>query len=434
MHLLGLIAGGRRLAGGGGPGGDAFKSFLLSSDAASSAVNISANSTTTFIDLVGGQRQRTTNEVRACLKITKAGKIRNLRCNVVTNGRITTTNIYLRVNSANSALVIPVSAGATGWQADDGTQEVTVAPGDLVCVGITTSTGNGNFAQRMLVVEYEADDGLVSYYVFNHNEDSVQTSATTVYGAAAGYGRGTIFGWASSLGDYATSRSSIGAAGTISDARVYVVTNTYDADAVFTLMKNGSATGIVVTVGVGVTGSVLETAPDTVTVADGDYLEWRCAATGRTTGNLGIGHIELTFLSSDGSFDVLGRIQDSQDPAINTSGVQTFCFPGTRLWTNTTESTRQMKIPFAATISKLRGYGSCAGTGAAQYDVFLRDGGSDTTVKFNVPTSANSNNLQKDTTNTHDVAAEDILTIGLTPLGSVSALYSLAYTVTPIAP
>lgn len=433
MHLLGLIAGGRRLAGGGGPGGDAFKSFLMSSDAANTATDISSNNTTTFIDLVGGQRQRTTNESRACLKITKAGKIRNLRCNVVTNSRVTTTNIYLRVNSTNSALVIPVTAGSTGWKADNGTQEVTVAPGDLVCVGITTSTGNGSFAQRMLVVEYEADDGLVSYYVFNHNEDSFQTSATTVYGAAAGYGRGTIFGWDSSPGNYMTTRNPIGAAGTLSDARVNVITNTYNADAVFTLMKNGSATGIIVTVGAGVTGSVLETSPTTVTIADGDYLEWRCAATGRSSGNLGIGHIELTFLSSDGSFDVLGRVQDSQDPAINTSGVQTFCFPGSRLWTNTTESTRGMKIPFAATISKLRGHGSCAGSGAAQYDVFLRDGGADTTVKFNVPTSASGNTLQKDTTNTHNVDAEDILSIGLTPLGSVSALYNLAYTVTPIA-
>lgn len=423
MLLFGVIAG-QGGVGGAGPASNN-KTLLISSD--KNGTPISTASTTTFIDLTSGQRQRTSNESRACLKITKAGTLRNLRALVLTNGRSTTTNIRLRKNTADSALVIPVGAGVTGW-VGDATHSESVAAGDYICASIVTGTGSGDFTQIVLQCEYEATDGAVVYHTFNANDGVSQDSAATVYNFVGGFGRGTIFGWYSSVSrSYRSTRSPIGAPGTISDLRVDVIANTSNGASVLTLFKNGSSTGLTTTIGAGSTGEFSDNT-HTVTVADGDYLEWQFDTTARSSGGITLGRIEITFLSSDGSWDVLSTPQDAEDPAVNTSGVHTYVTPGGRLFPNTTEANRGIKFSFPATVSKVRGNGSTAGSGEATYDVILRDTGVDTTVAFNVPVSDSGNTLQKDTTNTHDLVADDILTVGFTPLGTVSALYSLAFT------
>lgn len=422
MLLFGVIAG----QGGVGGGGPATfnKTLLISSD--KNGTPISTASATTFIDLTGGQRQRTSNESRACLKITKAGTLRNLRALVLTNGRSTTTNIRLRKNTADSALVIPVGAGVTGW-VGDATHSESVAAGDYICVSIVTGTGSGDFTQVVLQCEYEATDGAVVYHTFNANDGVSQDAAATTYNYVGGFGRNTIFGWNTGLRDYRHTQSPIGAPGTISDLRVDVVANDSNGASILTLCQNGSPTAITVTVGAGSTGEFSDTT-HTITVADGDYLEWKLDTTARSSGGITLGRIEITFLSSDGTWDVLATPMDGEDPAVNTPGVQTFITPGGRVFPNTTEANRGIKFSFPATVSKVRGNGSTAGSGEATYDVFLRDTGSDTTVKFNVPVADSASTLQKDTTNTHDLATDDILTAGFTPLGTISALYLFAFT------
>lgn len=80
-----------------------------------------------------------------------AGTFSNLGVRVITNGRSTQTDVMLRKNAADTALVVQIGAGATGY-IEDTTHSETFADGDLSSVRWTTGTGTGTLTFTALGV------------------------------------------------------------------------------------------------------------------------------------------------------------------------------------------------------------------------------------------------------------------------------------------
>jgi hypothetical protein len=402
------------------------KSILLASSGAGQT--LSTASTTTYVDITGHHLLRSGNtESHTQLKVRQSGTIRKARVLVPTNGRSTATVMKLRVNGADSAISVSCTGSTTGWF-EDAVNEVSVTAGDLINLAFTTGTGSGNFVFNQTIFEFEADTGVITYYSFNGRPDILNSGTTTLYNTVQGGARGVIFGWTSGTRSYQNTKTMMGAAQTLSNLSVDVPTNTSDVGATWTLMKNGSATSFAVSVGAGVTGRV-ENTSDTLTIAPGDYLEWRMETTGRTTGGIGFARIEFMSTSTDGEFDILGCPLDSEDPGgTHSAGNPNYGHLGARTTPSTTEALRGIKLPFAMDFSRFRASASSAGSGFGAYDIHARLNGSNTAMVVSVPSGGGLSVIHEDNTNTASGGENDILTVGYTPLGNVSGLYMAGVT------
>lgn len=68
---------------------------------------------------------------------------RNIGCRISTNSINTTSNLYLRVNGADSALVAPITSTQTGWL-EDTTNSVSLSAGDEIAGRFLIGTGSGS--------------------------------------------------------------------------------------------------------------------------------------------------------------------------------------------------------------------------------------------------------------------------------------------------
>lgn len=76
---------------------------------------------------------------------------KNLSVNVTTNSISSASTFVLRVNGANSALTIPITASTTGWF-EDTTHSVTINEGDDLDFALVSGTGSGS--QTMTIKTY----------------------------------------------------------------------------------------------------------------------------------------------------------------------------------------------------------------------------------------------------------------------------------------
>ena len=98
----------------------------------------STGSGTTYYGYLGGLSNGTnTTEANAQAKLQYAATLRNLRVNILTNTRTTSTTIRTRVNGANGnmSVTIPASPNGTGWFEDTSNTD-TIAANDLVCIQV----------------------------------------------------------------------------------------------------------------------------------------------------------------------------------------------------------------------------------------------------------------------------------------------------------
>lgn len=183
----------------------------------------------------------------------------NLRFNIIANDRASissgTLNVTLYVNGTITALTQTFSAGATGQFADD-VNTVSVTAGDVVSLRISNASGgSGGFTVNN-----------ISYVV-----DS--TAAGVVHGNYYNNSIGTLFNpFIQSSSGIESSQQQYGIAGTISQFRTRIGSNTRNGDLVSVLRING-ANGASTTTATAATPSVTYTdTSNTDTIADGDLI------------------------------------------------------------------------------------------------------------------------------------------------------------------
>lgn len=246
---------------------------------------------TFFIDPVDSGRSRTTNENRAQVRVPVDGTLRNLRAYVSANARTSGSTIKLRKNGADGLMNVSIGAGATG-NFEDTVNTDTVVEGDLINFALVHGSGSAVLTLLLIQLEFVAGDGSSTYvYCYVGNDGVAGFNNATRYSAIGGYGRTVLNAWGGSIGT--ERQTAIGADATAFNPRAFIVANSLDAAAEFELYINGSASGLKITVGAGVTGEVVNTT-DTAAITAGDALSWRYSS-GSTSGTLTLGHLEIAF-------------------------------------------------------------------------------------------------------------------------------------------
>lgn len=172
---------------------------------------------------------------------------KNAALRVTSNARSASSTYGVRLNGVNQSLGAVVGAGVTGYF-EDTSNTVSIAPGDLVSRYIT-GTGSGNLIATPYVDE-ESTDGS-SECIVALTSVSFGTSQTRYVQVNGNWLSQTTEALAES---YALTDC------VVSQAQVYVATNSITAATTITLRKNGADTGVVITIGSGLTGYFENTA------------------------------------------------------------------------------------------------------------------------------------------------------------------------------
>jgi hypothetical protein len=108
--------------------------------------------------IAGGQAQRQA-------KLHVAGKIQHLGVMVSANTITTSpTTVTLQVNGSDTAAVISIPAGATGWRADT-TNQVAIAAGDKVNLKVVTPATSGSITFAGCTWEFDAAVGTTGFLI-----------------------------------------------------------------------------------------------------------------------------------------------------------------------------------------------------------------------------------------------------------------------------
>jgi hypothetical protein len=190
-----------------------------------------------------------------------AGTLKNLFAIVTTNTGTSTTDIYVRDNSANSIITVQVPATTTGTF-EDTTNTDAVAAGDTFNYFLD-ETGTTNLILKCLGMSIVNDaTGSISY-ICAGTAANIQQGQTRYHmlGGRTGSPQST-----ESLAEIVLKGS-----GTIRKIRTYIATNTLSISTVVTVRKNAADTALTFTIGAAGTG-VFEDATNSFTYADGDTI------------------------------------------------------------------------------------------------------------------------------------------------------------------
>lgn len=378
------------------------------------AVIFSAASTQYFCNVEGGlnsQQVRSTNEVRAQIKIYEACTIRNFQVLVLSNARATSTLATLRINGANGNQSVLIGAVATGLF-QDGTHSDALSAGDLISVGMLTGTGVANLVVCGFYLEVETAIGTVSYHAFNISDAAPIAAYSINRFCLEGCNFRTTF--PNSLGSANnTTRSIVQAPGTFKNLRIFLSLNTVSAGVLSaTLYKNGVATALTIpllSVGVG----AFEDVSHSVHVVAGDFVEFVLDSTGGTSGLLTFTVMQVEFLSDATTWT-------NWRSNVGMGGPQGFTVVGTfftsmsggGIYGNTPEVNTGFKIGFPCMVSQLFTTWTAGGTNGDTFTV--RKNNADSNVQITFPGSASGTTLFQDTTHSVQFAAGDLFDMRVT--------------------
>lgn len=246
-----------------------------------------AFASTTRYMLVAGTIQYRSAIAQAELRFTAAGTIVEWSVYVLTNGRSTDTTFQLLVNGVVvSSAVVP--GGGTGLYGS--TTPAAVSVNDLVCLATVTGTGTGSVTTQAATLSCVMAGLTSDLWVYGGS--ALAASGTTVYWPILSVGSSSATLNASPT----TAGCRLNFAAALQIPQVYVQTNSATVATTLTLMVNGGASGVSVTIPAGTTGWV--TGTGSVTVAATDVVAWRAAVAGGsgTIGPMHVG-IQIEYLS-----------------------------------------------------------------------------------------------------------------------------------------
>lgn len=138
-----------------------------------------------YAQLCGTLNGAISSETAEKYDINTAGTWKNLFVHVNANARTSTTTVTGRLNGADTALILSITAGATGF-VEDTTHSVAIAADDDLNYEIATGTGSGEaISISTISSEIETTNRKFPLFLGSSGASSV-SSALTRYGAIAG--------------------------------------------------------------------------------------------------------------------------------------------------------------------------------------------------------------------------------------------------------
>lgn len=316
-------------------------------------------------------------------------------------GAGTTRNFTIRINGANSSVVVVISDTATSGS--DLVNSVSVSAGDTITIGSTNPTGSPattNYTHFGFVFEAAANTSPV----FSHWAEAPSTSVTEY---------ACFQGGQSGLTTEASVAQVCPAPGTIKD--LYVEVNTAPGSGkswTVTLYKNGVSTGLTATVSD--TGRTANDTSNTVTVAAGDLLSWELTPSG-TPSSTRVAMSAVFSPDTDGESVVMNG-DDNTLSSLNTAYIGTVGFGAY----NVTETVRQEVAPIDFTAKNLYvDQAAACGSGASRVWT-LRDDGADTALAATM--SGDTDTTASDTSSEVSVAAGSLVNMKIVPTSSPAAV------------
>lgn len=227
----------------------------------SNTLSFGTASATRHIAPVGYTTYGTTGLADNVMKVSAEGTIRAWSTAPLANTRGTNTTFGLTVNGVVvSTLTVP--GGSTATQT--ATPNVALAVGDTVGVTLTTGTGGGNINPWIAVsigTPGRATDLYTSWIV------AVSMTGGTSYGPVLGVASSAVLTGLPVIPRFAA---------TLRTPQVYIYANTATVSSTFTLLVNGVASSVTITVPAGTTGWITGTGTATITATD--TIAWRLVA------------------------------------------------------------------------------------------------------------------------------------------------------------
>lgn len=269
-----------------------------------------------------------------------AGTYADLSVHVLTYfGPSNTLTVSLRVNGADSALVVACPAGTTG-RFENLSDTVVVSDGDLVALRFR---GNG--------APYSNTTANAASLTFEATAPGVEVTQACRLAVATSATSRVYFAWAGSFQAFqlaadAQVQQVIRAPGTVDRGRVSVTANTRTLGSTLTLHKNGVDTSVSMAIPAGTTGQ-FEDLVNSTTVADGDTLCWALDPGG--TGSLTMFAVQTRFQGAGNAFDTFAS------RATGGSNIDDgYAAPFGVFQTGATEVANTTRLNAQATLSNLR--------------------------------------------------------------------------------
>lgn len=317
-----------------------------------------------------------TTEVVAQSYWGRAGTLRNMHVYIKTNGRSTTSTIYLRVSAADTALAVAIGGGLTGWFSDT-SHSVSVSAGNLVNLRMALGTGSGSLtlSRAPITCEFEDSGGTgIVYSAANRLSNSTisGTTAATLYDYPACQ-------TAPGPNDTGNTRLRFRTAGTLSRLSINVRSNPRANAVPCVVYSGGVATAVTVSLVSGLTGQITDTT-HTGTVVAGDDVQLRYSRpTDAGGGTLNIESVSLSFLSANDDIDIFlvdTFNQTADSAAANYIGL---LGGGTLI---ATRAEVEMIIPYDCVLKNFRYVTSNGTLGGATVTVFLNGVATSLTAAF----------------------------------------------------
>lgn len=228
-----------------------------------------------------------TVQAQAQIKMSYAGTIAAWSLNMETNTR-TATAVHLTKNGV-IASTITTSASTPGYYS--ATPGASFNAGDLLGITVVTGTGVGTFGMNSLVLACTNPSAAISD-VWVQVSYAMPATGFTGYVPIVGVGNAN----ATIYSSVANNRWALKFAATLRTPQIYTSTNSATSSVVATLMVNGVASGVSVTIPALTTGWVTGTGE--VTVSASDTVSWRVVSGGGTgTTVIGALGLQVEYLS-----------------------------------------------------------------------------------------------------------------------------------------
>lgn len=338
--------------------------------------------------------------------ISTGGTLKNLRVeSTVAPGATKSIVVTLRKNGAATALTATLSN--TDTQASDTSNSVTVAAGDLVCWEFVASAAHATTALRVSC-EFEGSTAKQSILLSNSDGGNFATTYCPASGDDSGVNQ-----------TYNPARQTIATAGTIKN--LYVKVNAAlggGNSGVWTLYKNGSSTGLTVTIS-GASDTSGSDTTNSVSVVAGDDIAVQCAGTGVNPSFYKLG---MTFVATtSGEFPIIGGTTTNP----SASAVNYIPLVAADACAFSASETN-FDCTSVMTIKNLYTKVTTAPGVGKSYAITVRVNGADSAL---VATISDANTTANDTADV-TVAAFDNLNISTTPSGTPTAPADISWGVT----
>jgi hypothetical protein len=298
---------------------------------------------------------------------------------------------------ADTSVQVAFAELTTGYVEDTSAPTTaSVAVDDYVSVKCDNTAANGTIAFQAVSFVFSATTNTVQKWAVNGGA-TLGSAGTTYCIPPTG-----IIGGATSQTE---NRITVRTAGTIRSMRVYASANTRSDNTVFTLRKNGTATGLTITLGTGVTSG--EDNTNTVTCVSGDQFDVT-AVLGAGSGSMTVEQVTFEFETTNST----AHLVSAQAGTVTVTGAtDTYPPVGASLTgPSSVETTYQVKAGVACVASNLT-IDVLANSGGSGAVVELRKSNGTTALSLTIANGVTGVQLDSDTVS---LGADDVINFRVT--------------------